>query len=217
MPSGGSGHGGRHGAGGRRGERPRPGVAQRRHRGRHGRGRHGTWRRGRGIPPRRPLGLCLGGAGGPTPELFVADSLNYRVQRAPLPAACRDQAQPPALGYAGTTVAGGLGLGPGPEQLGQPVSVCLDDRGVLYVADADNGRVQVVPPAAQRAASERRPPASTLDDAQRTLTAGVVTEFREGPGFGFIKVSARWWISRTTPISGWRCGEVTRRCERETS
>lgn len=66
--------------------------------------------------------------------LYVADKQNHRVQVFNL------TDTPP---YVGSTVAGGNGLGTGPNQLNQPSDVWVSRKtGAVYIADSSNHRIQ---------------------------------------------------------------------------
>ena len=69
-------------------------------------------------------------------NIYVADALNYRVQK--FPAGSTQTTN-------GVTIAGGNGAGAGANQLG-PESIYLDSAGNVYIADEVNGRVLKFPP-----------------------------------------------------------------------
>lgn len=68
-------------------------------------------------------------------SLYVADTVNHRVQRFN---------SVEGVWGPGTTVAGGNGTGPDANQLHLPKSVAVDGEGTLYIADTTNHRVQKV-------------------------------------------------------------------------
>jgi sugar lactone lactonase YvrE len=79
-----------------------------------------------------PTGVYVDGAG----AVYVADLLNNRIQKFP-------PNSTPAT--AGTTVAGGA-FGSAANQLDQSYGVYVDGSGAIYVADANNHRIQKFPP-----------------------------------------------------------------------
>ncbi|CAE8599118.1 unnamed protein product [Polarella glacialis] len=128
-----------------------------------------------------PLGICVAAG-----HLFVADSLNYRVQRWPL------DGDGAARAAGAVTVAGGLGLGSGAGQLGQPMSVHVDELGRLLVADMDNGRVQAYPLEEQERVARETSAASGVADlaahapVDQERICGHCVEYRANSGFGFV-------------------------------
>eukprot|EP00929_Paragymnodinium_shiwhaense_P093629 TRINITY_DN53841_c0_g1_i1.p1 TRINITY_DN53841_c0_g1~~TRINITY_DN53841_c0_g1_i1.p1 ORF type:complete len:726 (-),score=125.51 TRINITY_DN53841_c0_g1_i1:463-2604(-) len=148
-----------------------------------------------------PLGICLrtDDADASGVSVFVGDSLNYRVQRfrAHLTTAAGEHAQRLP---SGATVAGGEGLGATKGQLGQPISVSFDSgSGRLYVADSDNGRIQVISPSEQERLAQVRRPSSSLEEEQLRLRMGRVVEFRRG-GYGFIASEGKRYFAHHSDI-----------------
>jgi len=137
-----------------------------------------------------PLGLYVNEK---EDALFIADSLNYRIQRWPLfnkatsPGLDRSHVEHVENETVGETVAGGQ-RGAGEGEMGQPMSVLLDEiRGCLYVSDSDNGRIQCYPHEIQEHTAEVAP-FRAIESAPRI--EGLVTEYRAG-GYGFILDSNR--------------------------
>lgn len=84
-----------------------------------------------GDPLNQPYGLYLDESNS---YLYVADSLNHRIQRYHL-----------GVSMNGTTVAGGNGQGSGAHQLNTPLSVYISKKTgdiYIYIADSNNRRVQ---------------------------------------------------------------------------
>jgi gliding motility-associated-like protein len=80
-----------------------------------------------------PSALAVDNAG----YVYVCDQRNNRIQKFP----------PGGNSFTnGITVAGGNGAGNGANQFMDPVGICLDADGYLYVADYSNSRIQKFPP-----------------------------------------------------------------------
>jgi sugar lactone lactonase YvrE len=79
-----------------------------------------------------PEGIYIDASG----NLFVADNSNNRILEFPAGSSSSTN---------GIIVAGGNGQGNAANQLNYPSAVTLDTIGNIYVADADNGRVQMFP------------------------------------------------------------------------
>jgi cold shock CspA family protein len=112
-------------------------------------------------------------------DLFVADSLNYRVQRF-------DLRQPGSTQTASSaqTVAGGA-RGSKIDQLGQPMSVwCDSQKGTLFVADSDNCRVQKFTKTEQDDCDRRSHKNDMGDTAKRQ--AGKCSQYNAKSGYGFV-------------------------------
>ena len=80
-----------------------------------------------------PAGIYVSAYG----DLYVADTDNHRVLRFSAGSTSASH---------GVVVAGGNGSGNAQNQLYQPVAVCLDGSGNLYVTDFSNNRIQKFPP-----------------------------------------------------------------------
>merc|ERR1712094_55264 len=89
--------------------------------------------------------------------------------------------------------------GSGIDQLGQPISVSTDSDGTLYVADSDNGRVQVVPLSDQTSLGEIVLPALSSQD-EDCLREGIVSAFRDQAGFGFIVSDGKQYFAHHSDI-----------------
>merc|ERR1712232_19401 len=74
----------------------------------------------------------------------------------------------------------------------------MGDRGTLYVADSDSGRVQVVPVSGVLADADSLP--SSLTDEERRPHAGSVVEFRAGAGYGFVEADGVRCFAHHTDI-----------------
>ena len=66
-------------------------------------------------------------------DLYVSDNFNHRIQKFPANS---------TRFTSGVTVAGGNGSGSAPDQLINPIGLCVDHDGTIYVTDANNNRVQ---------------------------------------------------------------------------
>jgi len=86
-----------------------------------------------------PVGLGFDSAG----NLYIADSLNYRV-RSVSPAGIINSV---AGGYPGWTGNGGDGGPAVPSNLSTPLGVAADGAGNVYIADSENNRIRMVTPA----------------------------------------------------------------------
>jgi sugar lactone lactonase YvrE len=96
-----------------------------------------------------PVDVYVDGSG----AIYVADKRNHRIQKFP----------PNSTGStAGTTVAGGTGLGSGAHQLNTPRGVFVDGSGAIYVSDYLNSRIQKFP-----ANSTAGTPGTTVADQLR--------------------------------------------------
>ncbi len=84
-----------------------------------------------------PTGVFLDARG----NMFVADRFNNRIQKFILFSSTGSRAR-------GTTVAGGNGYGPTPNQLAIPNGVFVDAAGNVYIADTYNNRIQKWAPGA---------------------------------------------------------------------
>ena len=80
-----------------------------------------------------PSAVCVDANG----NIYVADTHNNRILFFPKGSNSFTN---------GIVFAGGNGNGVNPNQLSSPTSICVDAQGNLYVADADNYRIQKFPP-----------------------------------------------------------------------
>ena len=85
---------------------------------------------------REPMGVCLDGEG----NLYIADTLNGRIRRADASGRITTLAGDGQMGHSGDG-------GPSTEaQLANPIGICLDREGGLYVADQGNHRIRRIDP-----------------------------------------------------------------------
>jgi len=87
-----------------------------------------------------PAGICMDSSG----NLYIADFGNNRIQEFPAGSTSLSS---------GLTVAGGNLQGNLPFQLSDPEGVFVDNSGNIYVADADNNRIQMFPAASTNASN----------------------------------------------------------------
>ncbi|CAF4664073.1 unnamed protein product, partial [Rotaria sp. Silwood1] len=88
-----------------------------------------------------PIGLSFGEEG----HLYVADTGNHRVQKYIYSTTTLRGTEIPLLPTAqwsttATTVAGGIGAGDRLDQLNSPLGLCINENGIVYVADFQNHR-----------------------------------------------------------------------------
>ncbi|OIN60567.1 NHL repeat-containing protein [Arsenicibacter rosenii] len=86
----------------------------------------------------RPYGLTVDGGG----YLYIADAQNHRIQKFNPNSVGGDN----GVTIAGMTISGLPSFGSAPDRLYYPLGVAVDGSGNVYIADANNYRIQKFPP-----------------------------------------------------------------------